>query len=187
MATPTRFAHVVYRCGDFDAMIDWHTTVLEAEVVLRNDRLAFATYDEEHHRVAFIRDPRAAGTQVARDHAGVEHVAYTYADLGDLADKYVTLRDRAITPEWCVNHGPTTSMYYRDPDGNRVELQVDNYPTTQELNDWFRSGAMEENPIGVGFDPEDLVTKVAAGVPIETLRVRPPGPFEPGLVAPLGG
>jgi len=34
-----------------------------------------------------------------------------------------------------VNHRPTTSMYYRDPDGNRVELQIDNFPTAKEGQD----------------------------------------------------
>jgi catechol-2,3-dioxygenase len=33
------------------------------------------------------------------------------------------------------NHGLTTSLYYRDPDGNKVELQVDNM--TMEQADEF--------------------------------------------------
>ena len=56
-------------------------------------------------------------------------------------------------------------MYYRDPDGNQVELQVDNFPTAAELDAWFRSGAFAKNPIGVSFDPDELARKVHAGVP----------------------
>jgi len=64
-------------------------------------------------------------------------------------------------------------MYYRDPDSNQVELQVDNFPTVDELHAWFRSGAFAQNPIGVTFDADELVRKFKAGVPVETLVQRP--------------
>jgi hypothetical protein len=37
-----------------------------------------------------------------------------------------------IRPFYSINHGPTTSLYYTDPDGNRVELLVDNFATAGE-------------------------------------------------------
>ena len=36
------------------------------------------------------------------------------------------LEEVGIQPHVPVQHGPTTSLYYRDPDGNMVELQIDN-------------------------------------------------------------
>jgi hypothetical protein len=35
-------------------------------------------------------------------------------------------------PTRSANHGPFTSFYYRDPDGNRVELSVRNYAAEAE-------------------------------------------------------
>jgi hypothetical protein len=67
-------------------------------------------------------------------------------------------------------------MYYKDPDGNRVELQVDNYPSAEEANRWMRSGDFAANPIGVVFDPDDLLARYRAGEPIEKLTTRPPLP-----------
>jgi catechol-2,3-dioxygenase len=96
---------------------------------------------------------------------GVDHVAYTYGSLGDLLFTYRRLRERGVEPYWCINHGPTTSMYYRDPEGNQVELQVDNFPDVESLQGWFQTGAFAKNPLGVVFDPEKLLQKYLDGVP----------------------
>ena len=98
------------------------------------------------------------------------------ADLGDLLYTFERLRRVGIEPFWCINHGPTTSMYYKDPDGNKVELQVDNFPSTEETNRWMRSGEFAANPIGVVFDPDELAARYRAGEPIAALVVRPPLP-----------
>jgi catechol-2,3-dioxygenase len=170
VVTPIRFAHVVFRTPQFEAMKQWYQTVLGAHVVHANPMLAFLTYDEEHHRIALINVPSASAPPEGS--AGIEHVAYTYATLGDLLGTYERLKGAGITPYWTINHGPTTSMYYRDPDGNQIELQVDNFPTVEELNAWFRSGAFARNPIGVDFDADELVRQFEAGVPIERLVQR---------------
>jgi catechol 2,3-dioxygenase-like lactoylglutathione lyase family enzyme len=172
--SPQKFAHVVLRTASFDAVITWYATVLNARVAFRNDFIAFLTYDDEHHRVAVIN---AAGSPAADEAAaGVHHVAYTYAGLGELLATYRRLKAGGIEPARCINHGPTTSMYYRDPDGLRVELQVDNFATMAEANAYFTSRDFAENPIGVIFDPEALIRDYEAGVPFEELVRRPPLP-----------
>ena len=74
-----------------------------------------------------------------------------------------------IRPYWCVNHGPTTSMYYRDPDKNQVELQIDNFATVAEGLAYMKSPAFAKNPIGVEFDPDDLATRFRAGSSVKEL------------------
>ena len=68
------------------------------------------------------------------------------------------------------------SLYYRDPDGNSVELQVDAFATKQEATAFFDSEAFRANPIGVIFDPEDMVRRYESGVPEQELMRRPNGP-----------
>lgn len=58
------------------------------------------------------------------------------------------------------------------PDGNQVELQVDNFPSAETLAAWFRSGAFARNPIGVTFDPERLLARYRAGEPMAELVKR---------------
>jgi catechol-2,3-dioxygenase len=172
--TPSKLAHIVRRTARFDEMVRWYETVFGATVVHSDGMLAFLTYDDEHHRFAIAQIP-GLPDQAAMA-AGTDHVAFTYADFGDLLYTYERLAAEGIEPYWCINHGPTTSMYYKDPDGSRVELQVDNFPTADECNRWMRSGDFSKNPIGIVFDPKALVARYRAGEPLESLVVRPPLP-----------
>jgi len=159
---PARFAHAVLATKQFRPMVDWYCTVLSAEVVHENGMLAFLTYDDEHHRIAIAALPGLADK--ARHSVGLDHLAYTYANLGDLVFTYERLKQAGILPVVTINHGPTTSMYYRDPDGNKVELQIDNFDTVEELNGFFKSEAMAKNPIGVNFNADELARDFHAGV-----------------------
>jgi catechol-2,3-dioxygenase len=151
--------------------VRWYCTVLGAEVVHSDETLAFLTYDDEHHRVAVVGIP-GLDEQPAMA-AGTDHIAFTYADLGDLLYTYKRLEAEGILPFWCINHGPTTSMYYKDPDGSRVELQADNMPSIEAIDRWMRSGEFAANPIGVVFDPQELVARYEAGELLEHLTARP--------------
>jgi catechol-2,3-dioxygenase len=177
---PTKLAHLVFQTNRIPEMRDWYCAVLGAHVVYENDRLCFITYDDEHHRVAFAdfaplasRDPAAIELMVKpAELPGLHHVAFTFGTLGELLDTYVRLRERQVRPFFCVNHGPTTSMYYRDPDGNRVELQIDNFATVAEGLAWMQTPAFADNPVGVEFDPDDLDVRFRAGVPVAELVAR---------------
>jgi len=171
---PIQLAHIVRRTTRFEEMLNWYRTVLGAEVVHSDAMLAFLSYDAEHHRIAIAQIPGLEEQSPMA--AGTDHVAFTYADLGDLLYTYSRLKREGIEPYWCINHGPTTSMYYKDPDGSRVELQVDNFPSAEEANQWMRSGDFAANPIGVIFDPDDLLARYVAGDAMETLTARPPLP-----------
>ncbi len=170
MASPKKLAHVVFRTGRLAEMCDWYCTVLEARVAFRSDFVAFLTYDEEHHRVAFVNF--GATEQPAENMRGLEHVAFTYESLGDLLDTYERLKSRGIVPYWTINHGPTTSMYYRDPDRNQVELQIDNC-SLAEADAFVRSEAFQRNPIGIEFDAETLLARFRRGEPVAELTRYP--------------
>ena len=177
---PTKLAHLVFQTNRLPAMRDWYCTVLDGRVIYENPHLSFVTYDDEHHRVAFIDfGPLAArelgGSDLryrATDQPGLHHVAFTFGSMGELLGNYERLAARGIRPFRSINHGPTTSMYYVDPDGNRVELQIDNFASAQEGQDWMLSPAFAENPIGVEYDPDDLVKRFKSGVPVAELVVR---------------
>ena len=181
MAKPAKFAHVVYMTRRFDEMVAWYRNVFEAEVVYENPALAFLTYDEEHHRFAFANlDVLKPGAESPDDRGqiGVNHVAYTYRGLDDLLDTYARLKREGIVPYWPVHHGPTLSLYYADPDGNRMEFQVD-CCTAEEAKALMASEAYEANPIGVEFDPDTLLARLHNGENAQTLLAQPAGPMSP--------
>jgi catechol 2,3-dioxygenase-like lactoylglutathione lyase family enzyme len=169
--SPVRLAHVVLRTSRFDELMHWYQTVLCAEVVFSDGAIAFLGYDDEHHRIALIQVP-GLGEQ-PHGICGVHHVAFTYASLHDLVTTYERLQGAGIVPVWCVNHGPTTSMYYADPDGNQVELQIDNYATVEEAGKFFFTPAFAANPIGVDFDPSELARRVRSGEDDASIKMRP--------------
>lgn len=166
MISPTKLAHIVIRTPRYSELIDWWTTVLGAEVRHQNDFLCFLTYDDEHHRLAIVSMPHLEAND--RSAAGLEHVAFTYANLDALLATYERLAELGITPIAPIHHGMTLSMYYADPDGNQVELQVDAMDGA-EAEAFMASDVFAANPIGIGFDPADYVARRAGGETIESL------------------
>jgi catechol-2,3-dioxygenase len=164
---PAKLAHFVLRTPNFEAMRAWYQTVLAAKAVFENGFLCFMTYDDEHHRVALVNTPDAELRKEGS--AGVDHIAFTFTDLGGLLGTFARLKSDEIEPHWCINHGPTTSLYYRDPDSNQIELQVDNFTTPAETDAFIGSDVFKQNPIGVEFDPQHLLERYENGDPIEEL------------------
>ena len=182
MAKPTKLAHVVYMTRRFDEMLAWYKAVFEATAQLENPALAFLTYDDEHHRFAFANMSVFAPDGKWVDQppgVGVNHVGYTFADVGELLENYDRLKELGITPYWRVHHGVTLSMYYRDPDGNRMEFQVDCCANAAEAHDLMHTDAFAANPVGVEIDLDSLLEQYRSGVPTATLMVQPDGPPAP--------
>src|ERR1051325_10758693 len=82
---PTKLAHVVFQTNRLKDMSAWYCQVLGGHVIYENPHLSFVTYDDEHHRVAFIdfgplaaRDPGAGSALMvkATDQPGLHHVAF---------------------------------------------------------------------------------------------------------------
>jgi catechol-2,3-dioxygenase len=172
---PAKFVHVVYRTRRFDKMIRWYEVVFDANVQYQNTALAFMTYDDEHHRFAFINLSvvQPEGTDTDRQGSiGVDHVAYTYRSLIELFDNYVQLKAHGILPYWCIHHGITVSMYYGDPDGNQLEFQVDSYQSNDEANAFMYGPGFDTNPIGVEYDPEEWLARIQAGAPVSEFLTR---------------
>lgn len=179
--SPDAFAHFVVRTSNYEGMRRWYQTVLNARIAYDNGQICFLTYDDEHHRLAIINVPGLHAPDA--ECWGLAHVAYSYNTLRQLLSTYVRLRDQGILPVRPINHGPTVSLYYKDPDGTAVEFQVDAFDTKAEAAGYFQSDAFRENPIGVAFDPEEMVRAYEAGVPEKELMCRPQGKAERAMGA----
>jgi len=179
MAPPTKLAHIVLQTNRIAEMQAWYCTVLSAQVVHdASPFISFISYDDEHHRIAFLnpgplaeREPGVGGSIAAGRETGLHHVAFTFASLNDLLENYRRLKELGIQPHWCVNHGPTTSMYYQDPDKNQVELQIDNFATAEQGRAYMEGAAFRKNPVGVEFDPDALDARLRSGASIKELTL----------------
>jgi catechol 2,3-dioxygenase-like lactoylglutathione lyase family enzyme len=164
---PSKLSHIVLKTSRFTQMREWYMAVLGARILYGNDRIAFLTFDKEHHRLALVRIDGLE--KPARFSSGLDHVAFTYEDLGSLLATYKRLKAIGIEPRWPVNHGMTTSFYYQDPDGNRVELQFENYPSEDELLAFIEGPEFAANPMGSAFVPDELIRRFESGEPVYSL------------------
>lgn len=182
MATPT-FAHAVFQTGQLDTMKQWYLDLLDGHVVYEGHNLCFLTHDEEHHRIALLQLPVPVERK-APNAAWIHHLAYTFASAEDLFQRYVELKAKGIEPVMPLQHGITTSLYYEDPDGNFVELQIDNFPTPDEATAYMEGPEFDGDPIGEPFSAEAFLADLRAGVPAAELTTRAwaqTHPLESGL------
>src|SRR6266849_3561726 len=98
MASPKKLSHLVLQTNRRPQMVDWYCTVLGAELLYQNPHIAFISYYDEHHRVAFVDPgPAADDAQSNRkaERAGggisVKHVNYTMGALIDVVNQYPQL------------------------------------------------------------------------------------------------
>lgn len=173
-SSPSGLAHVVLRTrpANYQPMINFYMRVLNARIAHGSPIVTFLRYDDEHHRIAILQTPEVEAKPEGVKHAIVDHIAFTYPSLTALARTYQSLKTqltnessedesgRPLLPIWCVNHGPTTSLYYRDPDMNKIELQVENFESVKAADDFMSGDSFQMNPIGVDFDPDDWADQI---------------------------
>ncbi|PGH16597.1 hypothetical protein AJ79_01703 [Helicocarpus griseus UAMH5409] len=163
--SPIKLAHVFIRtCPEtYRTMVDFYKTFLGATATYEDNFISLITYDDEHHRIAIAAMPDVGpkdGKTSGLEPRGPSHFLPPAKALG-------------IVPMWCVHHGPTISIYYSDPDGNRLETQVDTLKTLEEATAYMTTKEFLENPIGVDFDPEDFIQRLQNGVDATELFPRP--------------
>lgn len=179
MTVPARLSHVLFSTRRYEAMIEWYCAVFEARAVYRDPALAFIAFDEESHRFAIANlDVMRPGGDGGHGDIGLNHVAFTYSGASELLETYARLKAMGIEPYWPIHHGMTLSLYYLDPDGNRIELQADAL-SPEAAAAYFGGPAFAANPIGVAYDPDARLAEYRAGADEMMLLRVPDGPPSP--------
>jgi hypothetical protein len=114
----------------------------------------------------------------------MHHLAYTFASAEDLFQRYVEVKEKGIEPAMPLQHGVTTSLYYEDPDGNFVELQIDNFATPAEATAFMEGPEFDADPVGDPFSAAAFLAALRTGVPVAELTTRAwakAHPLESGL------
>jgi catechol-2,3-dioxygenase len=167
------FHHVNLKTNRLQKMIDWYETVVGGHVTFQRHDIAFITNDAANHRIALVSAQEYAEPEDRRAHIGMHHTAFEYPTLDELLLTWVRLNAGGITPAFCFNHGPTTSFYYRDPDGNHVELQTDNWDNSRQSGVFASTDPrFLEDPIGKPVDPAQLVRARQTGASPWELHVQ---------------
>jgi catechol 2,3-dioxygenase-like lactoylglutathione lyase family enzyme len=128
MLRPIRIAETALYVNDLERALEFYTRLLKLRVILREERFCALGVTEEQVLLLFRRgasvEPTVLtfGTVPAHDGSGRLHVCFGI-DSGTTNEWEDCLRRSGVEIESRVEwpHGPT-SLYFRDPDGNAVEL-----------------------------------------------------------------
>ena len=123
------WSHAVLHVRDLDAMIAFYRDVLGFQISDRGHiggaqglELAFLSQvGSDHHQLAFIPVRGAGGGRGALD-----HMAFRVASFADVTGLIARLRaDGRATDLNPINHGNAWSIYFKDPEGNGLEVFCD--------------------------------------------------------------
>ncbi len=168
-----KFHHLNLKTTRLQEMIDFYSVLVGRRGPHQDDVGAWLSNDEANHRIAllafpnFTRRPREGGPH------GPASLGFEYGSFDELNSSYLRLKEAGIEPSFCLDHGMTFSYYYTDPDGNHIELQVDNFGDWAKSTEWMRtSEEFKANPIGQFVDPDKVAADHAAGVGFEEIHAK---------------
>jgi catechol-2,3-dioxygenase len=176
------FGEVVLKTSQYDALKSWYSQVLDTKPMFESERreepgsvrmrqmCLIRPYSEFPFTETLVILDVPGLRQSDQTLTGMDHFQMQFASIVDLFDRYEALTAHGIVPTRSANHGPSTSFYYHDPDGNRVELSVKNYATEAETLAFMQSEAFRKNPSGIDVDPAEYVAKYRGGLSLEELR-----------------
>lgn len=163
--------HVTIKTSRLNEMVAWYSNLVGAAIQFRDNNNAWMTNDNANHRVAFLSTPKLEDDPEKTKHNGMHHLAFEYANFSDLMTSYKRLADERIAPAFCLDHGLTISLYYKDLEGNYVELQSDNFGDWGKSSEFMRTSQdFASNPIGTFFDPQRVYDAYHAGVEFTVLQ-----------------
>jgi len=123
---------------------------------LKPTRMCFFRLHAEHpyQDVIALFEMQGAGA-VATGRSGLHHMQLRNASMPVLQERYRRLRAAGIEPFQAMDHGSSTSLYYRDPDQNAVEISASNFATSEEVAACLASESYRRNPAGKVIDPAE--------------------------------
>jgi catechol 2,3-dioxygenase-like lactoylglutathione lyase family enzyme len=118
MPSVTGLGHVGLFVKDPDVMVEFYSTFLGMTVSDRgeDDRIIFlsARPEQEHHELVLAKDPSRR--------TELQQLSFTVGSLADLREFHAQIKVRGYPIDRVVSHGNAFGCYFRDPEGNQVEV-----------------------------------------------------------------
>jgi catechol 2,3-dioxygenase len=121
-----KLGHVNLYVRDAAASREWYTKVLGLHTYhFVPGRAAFLSADKEmSHEVALMEVGPGAPLQEPGQ-VGLNHMAWMVENLDQLKDAYQRLKDNDVRLQAIVDHGLSLGIYFKDPDGNGLEVSYE--------------------------------------------------------------
>ena len=125
MIQARKLGHIVLRVRNAQTSKDFYMRALGLKLAHEDlERgTVFLSFGIQHHDLALFEP--AAGEAPGDKQAGMHHMAWQLGSFEELQAAYKELKAMGFAVESTVEHNVTRSVYFPDPDGNRVELYCD--------------------------------------------------------------
>ena len=122
----TKIGHVHLKVADLDRAVAFYTDMLGFTVTARyGTGAAFLSAGGYHHHIGLNTWESKDGTAPPPHHTGLYHTAILYPSRADLARVFKRVVDAGWEIDGAADHGVSEAIYFRDPDGNGVEIYRD--------------------------------------------------------------
>ena len=125
MIQARKLGHIVLKVRDAARSRDFYTRALGLKVSHEDltRGTVFLSFGREHHELALFQ--MATGAAPDATQPGLHHMAWQLGSFEELQAAYRDLKGMGVAVESTIEHNVSRSVYFRDPDGNRVELYCD--------------------------------------------------------------
>jgi catechol 2,3-dioxygenase len=122
----TTIGHVHLKVSDLARSVQFYTTVLGFEVMQRwGDSAAFLSAGGYHHHLGLNTWESRNGSQPAPRTTGLYHFAILLPNRLELARTLKRVIEHGWSIDGAADHGVSEAIYFRDPDGNGIEIYWD--------------------------------------------------------------
>jgi len=162
-------AHMGFYVRDLDAMVAFYSEFLGLTVTdrghIKDFEIAFLSNSPlDHHQVVMLTGRKDDQPSI------INQISFRVADFAEFRQAVEKVRAAALPDIVLKDHGTAYSIYFRDPEGNRVEIFTD--------SPWYIPQP-SETPIDMSLSDAEIAQRTEARVrtnpsfaPIETWRER---------------
>lgn len=118
--------HIHLKVADLERAVRFYTDVLGFAVVARLGRsAAFLSAGGYHHHIGLNTWESAGGSPPPIGSTGLYHFAILVPSREELAKTLRRLVKHGWPVDGAADHGVSEAIYFRDPDGNGIEIYCD--------------------------------------------------------------